>query len=70
VRLPRTQKAQATSRQAGEVYEMQGELFKGKTYEEGLPIVREKMQSRMKWVWGGDIDAEYEKAATAAGLRS
>ena len=70
VRLPRTQKAQITSRQAGDVYEMQGELFKGLTYDEGVPIVREKLQNRMKWVWGEDIDGQYEKAATAAGLRS
>lgn len=69
VRLPRTQKAQITSRQAGDVYELQGKEFDGLTYEQGLPIVKEKLQHRMKWVWGGDIDAEYEEAATKAGLR-
>jgi salicylate hydroxylase len=61
VRLPRAQKAQITSRQAGDVYEMQGEDFKGLSYDECLPIVADKLKHRMKWVWGGDIDAEYEK---------
>ncbi len=60
VRLPRAQKAQITSRQAGDVYEMQGPDFAGLTYDQCLPIVKEKLQHRMRWVWGGDIDAEYE----------
>jgi salicylate hydroxylase len=68
VRLPRTQRAQITSRQAGDVYELQGKEFEGLTYDQGLPIVKEKLQHRMKWVWGGDIDGEYEKAAREAGL--
>ena len=70
VRLPRTQRAQITSRQAGDVYEMQGELFRGLTYDEGVPIVREKLQNRMKWIWGEDINGQYEKAVKLAGLRS
>lgn len=70
VRLPRAQKAQITSRQAGDVYEMQGEAFKGLSYDECLPIVAEKLQHRMKWVWGGDIDAEYEKVVQGSNLRN
>ena len=62
VRLPRAQKAQITSRQAGDVYEMQGKEFQGLSYDECLPIVADKLQHRMKWVWGGDIDAEYDTA--------
>lgn len=69
VRLPRAQKAQITSRQAGDVYEMQGEDFKGLEYDECIPIVAEKLRNRMKWVWGGDIDAEYENVVKEAGLR-
>ncbi|KAH8812507.1 hypothetical protein F5884DRAFT_669119 [Xylogone sp. PMI_703] len=69
VRLPRAQKAQITSRQAGEVYEMQGELFKGLTFDECLPIVAEKLKTRMRWVWGADIDAEYDVVVKRAGLR-
>lgn len=60
VRLPRAQKAQATSRQAGDVYEMSGEQFEGLSYDECLPIVASQLKDRMKWVWGGNIDAEYE----------
>jgi salicylate hydroxylase len=60
VRLPRAQKAQLTSQQAGELYELQGPLFENLTYDECLPIIAEKITGRMKWVWGGDIDAEYD----------
>lgn len=58
-----------TSRQAGEVYQLQGEAFRGLTYDEGLPVVKEKLQHRMKWVWESNIDAEYERAVEEAGLR-
>jgi len=68
VRLPRAQKAQITSRQAGEVYEMQGKLFEGLTYDECLPVVATKLKNRMKWVWGADIDAEYDAVVRSAGL--
>jgi salicylate hydroxylase len=70
VRLPRTQKAQITSRQAGDVYEMQGPDFQGLSYDECLPIVEEKLKHRMKWVWGGDIDAEYERVVRESNLRN
>lgn len=60
VRLPRAQKAQITSRQAGDLYELQGPLFDNLSYDECLPIIAEKISGRMKWVWGGDIDAEYD----------
>jgi salicylate hydroxylase len=70
VRLPRTQRAQITSRQAGDVYEMQGKLFEGLSYDEGVPVVREKLQSRMKWVWGANIDGDYDQAVIDAGLQS
>jgi salicylate hydroxylase len=64
VRLPRAQKAQLTSRQAGELYELQGPLFENLTYDKSLPIIAEKITGRMKWVWGGDIDAEYNAVVT------
>lgn len=60
VRLPRAQKAQATARQAGEVYEMQTPEMKGKAYEDCLPLVRDSLKDRMQWIWAGDIEAEYE----------
>lgn len=59
VRLPRAQKAQITSRQAGDVYEMQGPDFEGLSFVECLPIVAEKLSHRMAWVWSGDIDKDY-----------
>ena len=68
VRRPRAQKAQITSRQAGDVYEMQGEDFKGLSYNDCLPIVADKLKHRMKWVWGGNIDAEYDKIVQNAQL--
>jgi hypothetical protein len=69
VRRPRAQKAQLTSREAGDVYEMQGPEFAGiELYEDCLPIVREKLKSRMKWVWGHDLEADYVEARREAGL--
>jgi salicylate hydroxylase len=68
VRLPRAQKAQTTSRQAGDVYEMQGLDFEGLTFKECLPIVAEKLRDRMEWVWSGDIDWDYNIAKEKAGL--
>jgi salicylate hydroxylase len=68
VRLPRAQKAQITSREAGDLYEMQGKEFRGLSYDECLPIVAEKLKDRMKWVWGGDIDAEYDAVLKEARL--
>jgi salicylate hydroxylase len=64
VRLPRAQKAQLTSRQAGDLYELQGPLFDNLSYDECLPIIAENISGRMKWVWGGDIDAEYDAVVT------
>lgn len=62
VRLPRVQRAQQTSRQAGLVYEMQTDDMVGKSYDDCLPIVREQLKDRMKWVWFEDLDDVYEKA--------
>ncbi|KAL1969663.1 hypothetical protein VTN77DRAFT_8216 [Rasamsonia byssochlamydoides] len=62
VRLPRTERVQATSRQAGELYEMEAPELKGLTYDECVPIVKSKIQDRMDWIWSEDIDQAYEKA--------
>lgn len=61
VRLPRAHKAQITSRQAGNVYEMEGKEFTGLSFEQCLPIIKENLQHRMRWVWGADIDEQYEE---------
>lgn len=68
VRLPRAQKAQITSRQAGEVYEMQGQDFEGLSYDECMPIMAEKLRDRMAWVWSGDIDRDYAAAKAKANI--
>ncbi|KAL2016666.1 hypothetical protein VTK56DRAFT_3210 [Thermocarpiscus australiensis] len=67
-RLPRTHKAQTTSRQAGEVYEMQGPAFEGLTFEQGLEVIRDKFTDRMRWVWGHDLEADVEQVKRRLGL--
>ncbi|OBT70703.1 hypothetical protein VF21_10252 [Pseudogymnoascus sp. 05NY08] len=64
LRLPRAQRAQQTSREAGKVYELQGEGLKGKTFDECMPELRNRLKDRMNWVWLEDIDVMYEKLAT------
>lgn len=68
VRFPRAQKAQETARQAGDVYEMQHDDMKGKTYEECIPLIRDSLKDRMKWIWNEDIDAAYESAIKISSL--
>jgi salicylate hydroxylase len=48
------------------VYEMQGPDFEGLSFEECLPIVRDKLKDRMAWVWSGDIDRDYVAAKERA----
>jgi salicylate hydroxylase len=67
-RLPRAQKAQATSRQAAEVYDMKGPDFEGLSFEECLPVVKEKVTSRMAWVWNTDLEADYAAAKEKSSL--
>ena len=62
VRLPRAQKAQATARQAGLVYQQQGDLFEGKSYDDNLPEVAQQLKDRMKWIWSEDIDVAIDAA--------
>jgi hypothetical protein len=51
------------------VYELQGKDFEGlESYEECLPVVREKLKGRMKWVWGHDLESGYVEARERAGL--
>ncbi|KAH8672600.1 hypothetical protein BGZ60DRAFT_405199 [Tricladium varicosporioides] len=68
IRLPRAQKVQKTSREAGLLYQMQSEELKGLSFEDCLPVIKEKMESRMKWIWNEDLDAVYEKAKVGAGI--
>ncbi|KAI5461871.1 hypothetical protein BGZ63DRAFT_424725 [Mariannaea sp. PMI_226] len=60
-RLPRAHKAQMTSRQAGDVYEMTGPDFETRTFEEGLQVIHDKFKDRMNWVWGHDLEADFNE---------
>ncbi|EXA31893.1 hypothetical protein NW761_013775 [Fusarium oxysporum] len=62
VRYPRAEKVQETSRQAGDLYEFRSQEVKGLSYEDTLPVVRDLLKDRMKWIWTEDIDQVYEKA--------
>lgn len=68
IRLPRAQKVVATSRQAGDLYEFQSPDLVDLSFDEALPIVTEKLQDRMKWIWGEDLDTIYDKQRLEAGL--
>ncbi len=68
VRLPRAQKTQATSRAAGNTYELQTEDMLDKSFEECIPMIAERTRERMKWVWEEDLDAAYVKARDGQGL--
>jgi salicylate hydroxylase len=67
-RLPRAHKAQMTSRQAGYVYEMQGPEFEGLTFEEGLRVIHDKFRDRMGWIWGHDLEADFNETKARLGL--
>ncbi|KAL7932211.1 hypothetical protein V8C35DRAFT_307696 [Trichoderma chlorosporum] len=67
-RLPRAQKAQLTSRQAGDVYEMQGPEFAGLRFDQRLQVIHDKFKDRMTWVWGHDLEADFNATRTRLGL--
>ncbi|KAH0532607.1 hypothetical protein TsFJ059_001277 [Trichoderma semiorbis] len=67
-RLPRAQKAQLTSRQAGDVYEMQGPDFDGLHFDQRLQVIHDKFKDRMTWVWGHDLEADFIATRTRLGL--
>ena len=68
VRLPRAQKVARTSKVAGETYEQTTDDLKDLPYEEGLPIVKDRIIERMKWIWVEDLDAAYERVKQEVGL--
>lgn len=53
---------QETSRHAGDLYEFRSQEVEGLSYEDSLPVVRDLLKDRMKWIWTEDIDQVYEKA--------
>lgn len=68
IRLPRAQKVVTTSREAGALYEFESPDLIDLPYDEAVPIVAEKLKSRMKWIWAEDLDAVYDKQRQEAGL--
>ncbi|KAG8168744.1 hypothetical protein KVR01_001493 [Diaporthe batatas] len=68
VRLPRAQKVVTTSREAGELYEFESPDLISLSYEEAVPIVAERLQERLKWLWMEDLDSVYDKEREEAGL--
>ena len=63
VRLPRAQKVQETTREAGDIYEMQSPDMRGLTFDDCMPLVKARIECRMKWIWMEDIDAVYDAAS-------
>ena len=68
VRLPRAKRAQQTAREAGLVYQMKAPDLIDVPYDDCLPIVRSKLENRMKWIWSGNIDEEYDELKAARSL--
>jgi salicylate hydroxylase len=65
VRLPRTAGVQASSREAGEIYEQLGEMKDIQDQEERYRIMDQKMATRMHWMWGYNVDEEIQKKLDA-----
>jgi salicylate hydroxylase len=68
VRLPRAQKVARTSKEAGETYEMTTPDLKDVPFEKALPMVRERIEERMKWIWTEDLGEAFERARRESGL--
>ena len=66
LRLPRAQRAQQTSQDAGEVYELQAPGMREKTFDECIPELQNRLRDRMNWVWTEDIDVAYDALANTA----
>jgi salicylate hydroxylase len=62
VRLPRAQRVQETTREASDIYKMRLQDMRGLTFDQCMPFVKARIESRMKWIWTDDIDAAYKSA--------
>jgi hypothetical protein len=47
---------------------MQGPDFAGLTFEEGLQVIHDKFKDRMRWVWGHDLEADFNEVKDRLGL--
>lgn len=50
VRLPRAQRVQEATREAGDIYEMQSADMKGLSFDDCMPLVKSRIERRMKWI--------------------
>lgn len=57
VRRPRTQKLVTTSREAGRLWD-----FEGEGVGDDLDALERNMKARMHWIWNIDLEAELERA--------
>ncbi|KAF2153259.1 FAD/NAD(P)-binding domain-containing protein [Myriangium duriaei CBS 260.36] len=62
VRLPRAQKVQNKSREAGATYDMKTDELLPRPYEECVPIAAKIISNQMKFVWEAELDAIYDEA--------
>jgi salicylate hydroxylase len=65
IRLPRTSAVQASSREAGEIYEQIGSMKDIEDQKKRYEIMDQKMATRMHWMWGYDVDVEIKKKLDA-----
>jgi salicylate hydroxylase len=70
VRLPRTAGVQASSREAGDIYEQLGEMKDIRDQQKRYELMDEKMATRLHWVWGFDVDVEIKKRLDAMNLQN
>ena len=57
VRRPRTQKLVTTSKEAGEIYE-----FEGEGLGDDVQKITQNLQHRYDWIWKEDLDQQLERA--------
>jgi salicylate hydroxylase len=62
LRLPRAQAVQNQTRETSRIYELQTPEFRGKSFEECLPVFAQTMKGRMDWIWHEEVDTGYERA--------
>jgi salicylate hydroxylase len=70
IRLPRTAAVQASSREAGEIYEQLGPMKDIQDQEKRYQRIAEKMATRMHWMWGYNVDVEIRKKLDAMQVKS
>lgn len=68
IRLPRAQRIVVTSREMGELYELEKPEIVDLPYDEAVSRIADDLNARMKWIWKEDLAEIYEQARQEAGL--